>query len=385
MGQQAQHRLIPRIDEPADARRVPQGARPVLPRRARVDYEAEQRGTQRRPRGDDRGPTTADQHEEDDEQAGRQLQCGREADPDAAPRSAAAQGDDVGEDQREDEHVQLALAQGQPDRLQREDHGHRESHREPRGDPVRRATGATSHQVTRTTTAAEASRTRIATGPAGSQVSGTMKGRGGGRIGEPLRRLQRERVQRLALQPPQHRTAIDLQVEEAVQRRLLHHREDDVGGGRGHRATAASRTLARATTRRRDRAAGPLSGTDVGMHAPAQPLGRTRRLASVGDDEAPRAGSAGGLGGDQLGDLDGVERRALAEVVVADEQRQPAAVGGARVLADPADVARVPAGRLQRGGDVGELDPGRRRQQLGRPLDARAAARTRRSATASAR
>ena len=41
--------------------------------------------------------------------------------------------------------------------------------------PCRRATGATSHQVTSTTTAAEASRTRIAAGPAGSQVSGTRR------------------------------------------------------------------------------------------------------------------------------------------------------------------------------------------------------------------
>src|SRR3954464_13767717 len=74
-------------------------------------------------------------------------------------------------------------------------------------------------------------------------------------------------------------------------------------------------------------------------------------------------------GGDELGDLHGVERRALAQVVVADEQRQPAAAVDALVLADPADVARVTSGSLPRGGDVGELDAGRGREQLRGPLD----------------
>ena len=46
--------------------------------------------------GDDRGPTTPDQHEEDEKQAGRQFQCGREADPHTRPGPAPSQGDDVG-------------------------------------------------------------------------------------------------------------------------------------------------------------------------------------------------------------------------------------------------------------------------------------------------
>ena len=51
---------------------------------------------------------------------------------------------------------------------------------------------------------------------------------------------------------------------------------------------------------------------------------------------------------EQLRDLDRVEGGAFAEVVVADEQRQAAAVGHALVLADAADVAGVLAGRLER-------------------------------------
>ena len=46
-----------------------------------------------------------------------------------------------------------------------------------------------------------------------------------------------------------------------------------------------------------------------------------------------------GTGGEELGDLDGVERGALAEVVVRHEQREAVVDGG--VAPDPADVGRV--------------------------------------------
>ena len=82
--------------------------------------------------------------------------------------------------------------------------------------------------------------------------------------------------------------------------------------------------------------------------------------------------------GNQLGDLHGVERSSLAEVVVADEQRQATLVGDARVVPQPSDVRRVLAGRLQRGRDVAQLDPGSVGEDLARLGDRAATARTRR-------
>ena len=73
-------------------------------------------------------------------------------------------------------------------------------------------------------------------------------------------------------------------------------------------------------------------------------------------------------GRDQLGDLHGVERRALAQVVVADEQREPAVAVDARVLPQPADVRRVLARRLQRRRHVAQLHARRVGEQLARPL-----------------
>ena len=46
---------------------------------------------------------------------------------------------------------------------------------------------------------------------------------------------------------------------------------------------------------------------------------------------------------DLFGDLDGVQRRTLAEVVVADEERDPALVVDALVVPQPTDVRRVQA------------------------------------------
>src|SRR3954470_2855053 len=66
----------------------------------------------------------------------------------------------------------------------------------------------------------------------------------------------------------------------------------------------------------------------------------------------------------ELGDLHGVERCALAEVVVADEQRETALVVHTLVLPDTADERRVRTGRLQRGRDVRERYSGGVAQQL---------------------
>src|SRR5690606_15100691 len=60
----------------------------------------------------------------------------------------------------------------------------------------------------------------------------------------------------------------------------------------------------------------------------------------------------------QLGDLHRVERSALAEVVVAEEQHQTAAAVDRGVLADAADVARILAGRLERSGHIAQHHTG---------------------------
>src|SRR4051794_24499578 len=75
-------------------------------------------------------------------------------------------------------------------------------------------------------------------------------------------------------------------------------------------------------------------------------------------------GSAAGEG--LLGDLDGGEGRALAQVVADDEEHEPLALGGGLVGAHPTDEDLVPAGRLERVGHVGDHDTGRLAQQLQR-------------------
>src|SRR3954470_14409484 len=129
------------------------------------------------------------------------------------------------------------------------------------------------------------------------------------------------------------------------------------------------------TVRRRSTARVSVSGG--GRTSPSLVNGRSRPPPTLGSRRQGGGGPAGAatddplavrrsaLGGDELGDLDGVERGALAQVVVGDEQRQAAVA----VLADAADVGRVLAGGLQRGRDVDQLHPGRTRQQLGGPGD----------------
>src|SRR5262245_66374016 len=63
-----------------------------------------------------------------------------------------------------------------------------------------------------------------------------------------------------------------------------------------------------------------------------------------------------GSGQEQFGDLHGVERGALAQVVVAHEQHQAAVVRDAGVLAQAAHVSRIPPGRLEGGRALAELD-----------------------------
>ena len=84
-------------------------------------------------------------------------------------------------------------------------------------------------------------------------------------------------------------------------------------------------------------------------------------------NEQPR--QAGGQSRNSSAIWIGVEGGALAEVVVADEQRQAATVGHAVVLPDAPDVARVLAGRFERGRDLDDDDAGRRGEQLVGPRD----------------
>src|SRR5262245_60992106 len=72
----------------------------------------------------------------------------------------------------------------------------------------------------------------------------------------------------------------------------------------------------------------------------------------------------------QFGDLDRVESCTLAQVVIADEQHEPATVVDGDVLPDAADIARVLTSRLERGRYVGQNDTRRCAQHLERPLDA---------------
>src|SRR6476661_687970 len=63
-------------------------------------------------------------------------------------------------------------------------------------------------------------------------------------------------------------------------------------------------------------------------------------------------------GEELLGDLDGVEGRALAQVVADDEEHEALALRGGLVGADPADEDLVAAGGLERVGHVGDDDAG---------------------------
>ncbi len=67
---------------------------------------------------------------------------------------------------------------------------------------------------------------------------------------------------------------------------------------------------------------------------------------------------------EDLGDLHGVQRRTLAQVVVADEEDETLALSCRLVGTDAADEARVLARRLQRGRNLVKCDAGSRAQDL---------------------
>src|SRR3954454_13451680 len=97
--------------------------------------------------------------------------------------------------------------------------------------------------------------------------------------------------------------------------------------------------------------------------------GATGASRSRGASRDPRGagGAASGDGeplGDQLGELDGVQRGTLAEVVVADEQREAAALGRSLVLTDATHEARVASRGLERRRDVGQGHAGGAVEQL---------------------
>jgi hypothetical protein len=91
------------------------------------------------------------------------------------------------------------------------------------------------------------------------------------------------------------------------------------------------------------------------------------RVGAAGAKKQPPPASALQLRRHQLRDLHRVQRSALAEVVVGDEQREP--VLDRLVGADTPDVRRVLAGRLERRRDVGQGDTRRAAEQLRRALD----------------
>jgi hypothetical protein len=97
-------------------------------------------------------------------------------------------------------------------------------------------------------------------------------------------------------------------------------------GFRDWRRDRKARELERTDQARRDLAGGELAGGDL---------------------------AGGEAGGDEFGDLHGVERGALTEVVVADEQREPARTVDSGVLPDASDETGVGSGGFQRSGDCG--------------------------------
>ena len=91
-------------------------------------------------------------------------------------------------------------------------------------------------------------------------------------------------------------------------------------------------------------------------------------------EQARRDLASGELAGgevcsDEFGDLHGVERGALAQVVVADEQREPAITVDAGVLPDASDETGIGSGGLQRSGDRGQFNAGGVGEQLQCPRD----------------
>jgi len=70
------------------------------------------------------------------------------------------------------------------------------------------------------------------------------------------------------------------------------------------------------------------------------------------------------FGGDEFGDLNGVQGGALAKVVVTDEQNESAIAVDTGVLAHPPDETRIRSGGLQGSGYVGDFDPGRMREEF---------------------
>ena len=201
------------------------------------------------------------------------------------------------------------------------------------------------------------------------------RGRGDGDV-EEGRRLQPVRRRRRAGDALDDAAAARQGGCHTARRDRQGHRDLDRGGVGPHQERRHQRHPGHASSGERSRC-----GIDLGPPCSNDSATRRHRAARLGRRPlaaAARPGRRERSADQQLGDLDGVEGGALAEVVAADEQREPAAVRRRRGRRGPADVARVAAGGLERRRDVDELDAGRRGEQLGGPLDARAAGRTRR-------
>src|SRR5215212_6995992 len=106
---------------------------------------------------------------------------------------------------------------------------------------------------------------------------------------------------------------------------------------------------------------------DVVMGPPSRRRVARRSRSAPALPPSGRSGHAG-AGREQLRDLHRVQRGALAQVVIAYEQREAATVGHALVLPDATDEARVATGGRERGWDVDELDARRTGENLTRTL-----------------
>ena len=66
---------------------------------------------------------------------------------------------------------------------------------------------------------------------------------------------------------------------------------------------------------------------------------------------------------EQFSDLHRVERRTLTKIVVRHEQRQPAAIGHTRILADTTHITRITTRSIKRCRHISEFHTGRIGQQ----------------------
>src|SRR5579884_3006954 len=137
---------------------------------------------------------------------------------------------------------------------------------------------------------------------------------------------------------------------------------------RGTRASSSSRLNSTAQSGTKRATSSACRRRPVASSTRTTPNSTAATAANETPNQAqPLSSGRGSLAREQeLGDLDRVQRRALAQVVAREEERE--AVLDRRVAADPADEHLVDAGRLARRGEVLDAHRRRRCEQLARPL-----------------